>query len=305
MQANIPSGAIRRPHVHLLMLVCATLVSTSFTVGEIIADTLDPAALTLVRFAVAIAILFPIIAVKHTVRIDAPAFFRYGLISGCLVIFFWTMFLSLRYTTALNTSVIFTTVPAFSGMYAALFTGERLGKKRLLALALGLVGAVWVIFRGDFDLLLSLTWNRGDGIFFMGCLAMGLYTPLIRIFHRGEPLEVMTFWILVTGCLWLLPIGGNALYHLSWGDVPSSTWLWIVYLACFSTIISFYLTQYSIPVIGPTRTMAYSYLYPGLVLLLDIVLGHGLPPLRVLPGICIILGAMFVLQVPDKYQLDV
>lgn len=283
-------------HVHLLMLVCATLVSTSFTVGELIADTLDPAALTLVRFVIAAAILFPIIGVKHGVRVNLQAFFRYALISGCLVIFFWTMFLALRYTTALNTSVIFTTVPALSGIYAALFTGERLGKNRILALALGLVGAVWVIFRGDLNLLLSLTWNRGDGIFLLGCLAMGLYTPMVRIFHRGEPMEVMTFWVLVTGCIWLIPIGGVALYQLSWEQVPVSTWLWIVYLACFSTIISFYLTQYSIPIIGPTRTMAYSYLYPGLVLLLDIALGHGLPPLRVLPGICIILGAMFVLQ---------
>jgi drug/metabolite transporter (DMT)-like permease len=284
------------------MLVCATLVSTSFTVGEIVADTLDPAALTLVRFLVAAAILLPIIAIKHGVRLELASFFRYGLISGCLVIFFWTMFLSLRYTTALNTSVIFTTVPALSGIYAAIFIGERLGRKRLLALVLGLIGAVWVIFRGDLGLLLSLDWNRGDGIFFMGCLAMGLYTPLIRVLHRGEPLEVMTFWILVTGCIWLLPIGGAALYHLDWGEVPGSTWLWIGYLACFSTVISFYLTQYSIPVIGPTRTMAYSYLYPGLVLLLDIALGHGLPPFRVLPGIGIILGAMFVLQMGDRNQ---
>ena len=287
---------VRTTHVHLYMLVCATLVSTSFTVGEIIADTLDPTALTLVRFVIAAAILFPVILTRHGVRVELSAFARYALISGCLVIFFWSMFLSLRYTTALNTSVIFTTVPALSGIYAALFIGERLGKKRLLALGMGLFGALWVIFRGDLDLLLSLSWNRGDSIFFFGCLAMGLYTPLVRILHRGEPMEVMTFWVLVTGCIWLIPIGGAALLRLSWGEVPTSTWLWIVYLACFSTIVSFYLTQYSIPIIGPTRTMAYSYLYPALVLLLDILLGHTLPPLRVLPGICIILGAMFVLQ---------
>ena len=219
---------VRHSHVHLFMLVCATLVSTSFTVGEIVADTLDPAALTLVRFVVAAALLFPIIAIRHGVRIELSAFARYGLISGCLVIFFWTMFLALRYTTALNTSVIFTTVPALAGIYAALFIGERLGRKRLLALGMGLVGALWVIFRGDLDLLLSLSWNRGDSIFFFGCLAMGLYTPLVRILHRGEPMEVMTFWVLVTGCIWLAPIGGSALLRLTWGEVPGSTWLWIV-----------------------------------------------------------------------------
>ena len=288
----------RQGHVHLLMLLCATLVSTSFTVGELIADSLDPAALTLVRFIIAAVLLLPVISFRHGLRVSVPAFLRYGLISGCLVIFFWCMFYSLRYTTALNTSVLFTLVPALSALYAAVLIGERLGRNRLMALLLGLLGALWVIFRGDLNLLLSLSWNRGDAIFFLGCLAMGLYTPLVRILHRGEAMEVMTFWVLVTGCLWLVPLGGTALYQLSWPEVPSSTWLWVVYLACFSTIISFYLTQYAIPVIGPTRTMAYSYLYPALVLVLNVLLGRGWPEPQVLPGILIILAAMLVLQIP-------
>jgi drug/metabolite transporter (DMT)-like permease len=278
------------------MLICATLVSTSFIVGKIIAATLDPAALTLVRFIIAAIILLPIIALRHGVQTTRKALLRYGLISGSLVIFFWCMFLSLRYTSALNTSVLFTLVPGLSGMYAALIVKERLDRARLLALSIGLVGAIWVIFRGDLQELLSLSWNRGDSIFFVGCLAMGLYTPLVKMLHRGEPMEVMTFWVLVTGIVWLLPVGGFALTQVPWSEVPVSTWAWVVYLAVFSTVVSFYITQFAIPIIGPTRTMAYSYLYPGLVLVIEVILGHGWPELKVLPGICIIIGAMVVLQ---------
>ncbi len=288
--------------VHLAMLLCATLVSTSFTVGEMIADTLDPAALTLVRFIVAALILLPVIGVKHGLRVSLLSLLRYSMISGCLVIFFWCMFYSLRYTTALNTSVLFTFVPALSGIYAALLIKERLGRNRLAALVLGLIGALWVIFRGDLHLLLSLSWNRGDAVFLLGCLAMGFYTPLVRILHRGEAMEVMTFWTLVTGSLWLTPLGGTVLYQLSWHEIPVDTWLWVGYLAIFSTVISFYLTQLAIPVIGPTRTMAYSYLYPALVLVLDVLLGKGWPEPKVLPGIFIILAAMLVLQIPVDFR---
>jgi len=261
--------------VHLLMLTCATLVSTSFIVGEHIAVHLDPAALTLSRFVIAVFILLPVIAARHGLRIGVRSFLRYALISGCLVIFFWCMFLALRMTTALNTSVLFTLVPGLSAIYAALIIKERLGANRMIALLLGLVGAVWVIFRGDLHLLLTLSWNRGDAVFFVGCLAMGLYTPLIRRMHRGEPMEVMTFWVLVSGCLWLLPIGAVALSRVDWLSVPPSTWTWIAYLACFTTVITFYLTQYAVAHIGPTRTMSYSYLYPGLVLIIDLVLSRG------------------------------
>jgi len=206
------------------------------------------------------------------------------------------MFLSLRSTTALNTSVIFTLVPSFAGFYAMFLVKERLTLSKLIALFCGIVGAVWVIFRGDLSLLVSMEWNQGDVIFLAGCFAMGLYTPLVRLLHRGEPMVVMTFWILVSGSLLLFILAGPELGRVDWSGVPVSVWAGVTYLAVFTTVISFFLTQYSIPHIGPTRVMAYSYLYPALVLMIDIILGHGWPGPKVLPGILIVLMAMLVIQ---------
>jgi hypothetical protein len=42
--------------------------------------------------------------------------------------------------------------------------------------------------------------------------------------------------------------------------------------------------------------MAYSYLYPPLILLVDWAMGHGLPPLRTLPGIVLIGLTMVIVQ---------
>ena len=282
--------------IHLLMVICAALVSTSFTVGAAIAAGLDPAVLTLVRFVVATAMLAPYVMLRHSLQFSWPLCGRAALISLCLVIFFWCMFLALRFTTALNTSVIFTLVPSIAGIYAVFLVRERLAARQLAALAVGMVGAVWVIFRGDPGLLLAMAWNRGDAIFFGGCLAMGLYTPLVRRLHRGEPMVVLTFWILVTGSLWLLLLTAGRLPHVPCAEVPLMVWAGIGYLAFFTTVVSFFLTQYAIPFIGPTRVMAYSYCYPAMVVVLDLVLGHGLPDLMVLPGVVIVIAAMLVLQ---------
>lgn len=291
-RGNIPS----RLFIHLLMVVCATLVSTSFTVGAAIAAELDPAVLTLVRFILAACLFGPWVARRYGLQFSLSLFARCALISGCLVIFFCCMFLSLRFTTALNTSVIFALVPSISWLYAMVFTGERLRGNQVLALAFGMIGAVWVIFRGDLAQLLAMAWNRGDAIFLGGCFAMGLYTPLVKLLHRGESMAVMTFWVLVTGSLWLIPFAAVRFPAVAWSAVPLFAWLGIGYLAVFTTIVTFFLTQYSVPYLGPTRVMAYSYLYPGLVLLLDLALGHGLPKARVIPGVFIVLAAMFVLQ---------
>jgi drug/metabolite transporter (DMT)-like permease len=284
-----------RTRIHLLLLFSTTLVSTSFIVAEIITDTLDPIALTLVRFLMAVIFLLPVISIRHGLAVTIGSLGRYAAISACLVLFFWAMFLSLRYTSPLNISVLFTLVPALSAMYATMINRERISVSLLLALVIGLVGAVWVIFQGDLQRFRELAWNRGDLIFFGGCLAMALYTPLVKLLHRQEPMEVMTFWVLVTGCLWLLPGTVQILLRTSLTTIPPSTWLWIVYLALFSTVISFYCTQYATRIIGPTRTIAYSYLYPLLVMVLNYILGRGWPPLQVIPGIILTLAAMLLL----------
>ncbi len=279
------------------MLVAAGLVSTSFTVGKAIAPGLDPAVLTLVRFLIAALLMLPWVARRYGLGLPAAgALLRYSLISGVLVGFFWLMFLSLRYTSALNTGVIFTLVPGISGLYSALLLRERLGRYRLIALLLATVGAVWVIFHGDMGRLLAMDLNRGDLIFFAGCLLMALYTPLVKLLHRGESMVVMTFWILVTGTLWLLLVSGGRLASVSWSGVAPMVWAGIVYLAVFSTIITFFLSQLSTLYLGPTRVMAYSYLYPPFILVLDWAFGHGLPPLRTLAGVALILLAMLVVQ---------
>ncbi len=283
------------PFVHAMMLISAFLVSTSFTVSHTLAPRLDPLALTFSRFVIASLSLTPYIVTVHGFSFSVSLFLRCGVISGCLVSFFWTMFYSLRFTTALNISVIFTLVPSIAGIYAYLLLRERMTTKGFLALLCGLVGALWVIFDGNLQTLLHMHWNKGDLIFFLGCLGMGLYTVLVRYLYRGEPMIVMTYWILVTGCCWLAMFGWRNLLQVAWLQLPAGVLGGTAYLAIFCTVCTFFLTQYAILHIGPTRVMAYSYLYPAMVLIIDYALGHGLPELRVLPGILVVIGAMVLI----------
>lgn len=282
--------------IHLLMLICALLVSTSFIVGKSIAASMDPVLLTLVRFSFATLILYPYVQYRHNLLVGWTTVWRCALISSTLVMFFWCMFLALRYTTALNTSILFTLVPSMAGFYAMILVKERLNLEKGIALFCGIVGAVWVVFKGEIADFLAMQWNIGDLIFLAGCLAMGLYTPLVKLLHRGEPMVVMTFWILATGTVWLLLASLPSLPNFNIAEIPLATWLGVAYLSLFTTVISFFLTQYSIPYIGPTKVMAYSYLYPALVLFLDIAIGNTWPGFQVVPGVLIVLVAMFVLQ---------
>jgi len=286
--------------IHLLMVVSAALVSTSFVVGAAITDQLDPAVLTLLRFVIATMVFAPLIYCRYGATFSFDLFWRCSIISSCLVVFFWCMFFSLRYTTPLNTSVIFTLVPSIAWFYGFFLVAERLTRGKIMALFCGMVGAIWVIFKGDLSVLLAMQWNKGDLIFLAGGFAIGLYTPLVKLLHRGEPMAVMTFWVLFSGSCWLILFNGYKLPQVGWTDIPAIVWFGICYLAVFTTVITFFLTQYAITFLGSTRVMAYSYLYPGMVLMINLVQGHGLPSLSVLPGIAIVLTSMVILQCSER-----
>ncbi|MCL1979926.1 MAG: DMT family transporter [Proteobacteria bacterium] len=279
------------------MLISATLVATSFPVGKTITPFLDPAVLTLVRFVLAALLFAPYVSYRHGLRLpDRGALVRYGLISGSLAGFFWLMFLSLKTTTPLNTGVIFTTVPGISGIYSWFLVRERLGGYRIAALLFAMAGALWVIFEGDPERMRLMVLNRGDLLFFCGCLLMGLYMPLVKLFHRGEPMAVMTLWILITGCGWLLLFSAAKLPMIPWQTVPLIVWFGIGYLAFFTTIVTFFISQWATLHLGPTRVTAYSYLYPPLIVLIEWSLHRDLPTWRTMLGIAIILPAMFIVQ---------
>ena len=278
------------------MLVATILVATSFVVGAAITRGLDPAVLTLIRFLLASLLLAPYARRQGLRRISGGELLRYAGISASIVVFLCCMFTALRYTSALNTSAIFTLAPGISGLYGLFLLRERLGRARLIALACGLVGALWVIFRGEPARLLLLDFNRGDLLFFAGTFAMALYPPLVKRWHRREAMAVMTFWVMLTGAGWLLLLAGPELFRVEWRRVAPLVWAGIAYLAVFTTVVTFFLNNVATVRIGSPRVAAYSYLYPAFVLLLDWRLGHGLPPLSTLPGIGIVVLATIVVQ---------
>jgi drug/metabolite transporter (DMT)-like permease len=70
----------------------------------------------------------------------------------------------------------------------------------------------------------------------------------------------------------------------------------IVYLAIFTTLITFFLTQKSIMVLGPTKTMAYTFLNPALALLISCLLGDIQNAWIAIPGVGLTLISIVILQ---------
>ncbi|MGK0289507.1 MAG: drug/metabolite transporter (DMT)-like permease, partial [bacterium] len=173
------------------MLIATILIATSFPVGFAITQSLNSIVLIFIRFLFASILFVPILIWKSQLFLPSwKDLSRYSILSFVVVGFFWCMFESLKYTTAINTGVIYTVVPGIAGIYEWFLLKNKFTLKRFIALILGVIGSACVIVQGNFSQIFQMQWNRGDLIFLVGCLFMGIYTPLVKFLHRKEPIIV-------------------------------------------------------------------------------------------------------------------
>ena len=279
------------------MLVFATVVSTSFTVGAEITDAVDPLALTWLRFVVAAAIFAIILAVKGTLGLPrAGDLLRYSIIAALLCVYFTTMFWGLRWTDPTSLGAVFALAPVFTVLASLALLDQRTGGRVALGIVFAGLGAVWVTFDGSIDRLRSFSMGKGEAIFLLGTIAYATYSPAVRKLHRGESLLVMNFWVLAAGAVLLACVGAPAIITTSWLELPGYVYAGILWLAAASTALSFSMIKYASLRLPAAKVLAYTYLIPALVLLQTALLGAPRPSLSELAGIALITTAMLVLQ---------
>jgi len=271
---------------HGAMLLFSAVVAGSFSLGHIIANDITPAALTALRFMLA-AVVMAIWTWRTcgVSRRDLESSWRYLLLGSLMGAYFVLMFEGLKTAPAVSTSAVFTLTPAVSAIVGYLMLSQRINGRVALALSVGGLGAVWVIFRADLDALMAFEVGRGETIFFFGCVAHAVYTPLVRKLNRGQSPIVFTFGTIVGALAVLLVYGARDLVATEYSSLPPMVWITLVYLAVFASALSFFLVQYSTLHLPSAKVMAYTYLTPSWVILWEAALGNGFPALVILAGV--------------------
>ncbi|MDT8344955.1 MAG: DMT family transporter [Thermohalobaculum sp.] len=253
---------------HGAMLLFAALISVSFSLGQRAAPHIAPEALTVARFIVAAIVIGALGAGRmRTHHFASP--WRYGLLGGLLGGYFVLMFVALRLTDPVSTSAVFTLIPAMSAIFGWMLLRQVTTPRMALSLSLAGAGAVWVIFRGDIDAILGFEIGRGEAIFFFGCAMHAFYTPLVRRLNRGEPVIVFTFGTLIGGLVIAGLWGARQTLATDWTALPPVVWAAVFYLGIFTTAGTFYLVQFSTMRLKAGTVMAYGYLTPSFVILLE------------------------------------
>lgn len=271
---------------HIAMLAFSGLVAGSFSLGTRIANEIDPQAITSLRFVLASIVMGFVAWLQGELKPSyARAPWRYFLLGGLFTFYFVMMFEGLKSATPVSAAAVFTMMPLMSAGFGYLLLRQVMTRRMALALAIAVMGALVVIFRGDVTAMWTLDIGRGEAIYFVGCIAHALYTPLSRSLNRGEGAAVFTFGMLVGGSLPLVILSLPQITTTSWLLLSPLAWFTVAYITLISTAVGFFLLQFAALRLPSAKVMAYTYLTPAWVLLWEVGFGSGFPSLSVIMGI--------------------
>lgn len=293
---------------HLAMLAFSIMVAGSFIFVVKISNFAEPAAINSLRFIIGAVLIgvymwvSPSISKTNFKKIFiAP--WRFLILAGVFSSYFIFMFEGLKTAASVSSSVIFTLIPVMAAIFGYILLKQITTKRMALALFIGFIGAIWVIFKADIGNILAFEVGSGELTYFVGCIAHAIFIPLSRKFNWGEKPLVTTFAILVIGGLLMSVYGYEDILTTNWLNMPSIFWVGLLYLAVVNSAITFFLIQYAALVLPSAKVMAYNFLTPVWVILIEVLLGNNWPPLLIFIGISMTITALILLLKDEK--LDV
>ena len=234
---------------------------------RIAAPAFGPLAIADLRTAIAALVLLSLLVWRGGVAELAPNAFRFLLLGAFNSAIPFTLFAyAVLSITAGLASILNATVPLFGALVAWLWLRERLTWLQWLGLAIGFAGVIW-LSKGN----ASFKPGGHGWAIVAGLLASVSYaisgSVVKRYLGHVRPLAVATGSQIAASAL-LLPI---TLLYLPPAMPSGLEWLALIALGVFCTGLAYALYFRLIARVGPTKTMAVTFLIPAFAIVWGVV----------------------------------
>jgi drug/metabolite transporter (DMT)-like permease len=254
-------------------------------------DHVPPVGFTLLRFALASAVLLLILRWREgSIRMprrDALPILGLGVMGFGIYQILWTT--ALGQINAGDSAVLIATTPVLTAVLAVAAGADTLTPAKLGGSILSFIGVALVIAAGP---------GFGQGgalggyvLTLIAALCWAAYTAFGAPFlARQSPLRTTT-WATVAGTLTLVPIGTYQLLTTPGTSYVPEVWLSVLYSGMLAAGMGNVIVFHGVHLLGPTRVTAMQTLVPALaVVLAFLVLNEAIRPGQVLGGAVIIGG---------------
>ena len=287
---------------HLALIAVQIFFATWPIVGKLALRTLP--AIALVGFRVAGATLVLVLLARvsgNLCRIDRPDWPLLIVSSALgLILNQWLFVKGLSLTTAINVTLLSTSIPV-STLVVGMFLGtDRTTWRRMLGIGLAVGGVLYLIgpSRGDF----SAATRVGDLLIVANSLCYGAYIAVSKdLVRRYNALTVIT-WIFIVGSVATIPPGLISVSRIQLSNVSWTVWIEVAYIILLPTAITYYLNAWALARVPPSTVAVYIYVQPLIAFVVaPIVLGETLG-VRALISSGLIFAGVFIVTRSRRRQ---
>lgn len=245
---------------HIALMAVQLFFGTSTVLGKFALKAFP--ALSIVGFRIGgAAIAFTLLQrYRGTLALDERKHYLHFALLGFLGISLNQMlfFEGLSRTTAVNTSLIATSIPVFTIALGILAGFERMRWTKGLGIAIAVSGVFYLMIPDD----LTLTFNSGDILIVLNSLSYAFYIGLSKNLLAKYGALKSIAWLFIFGCLLGVPVGAYQLAEVDLWAVSWESWLFLGGLVLFPTILAYYWNTWALARVEPSTVVAYVYFQP-------------------------------------------
>jgi len=236
------------------------------------------------------------VASNDLLKIFTAAFFGVGL--NML-----TFFKGLSLTNPISASVVMVTSPILVLLFSSWFLKEPLVKRRIIGIAVGLIGTVILILYGSETNKNATHPALGNFLVFINAASYGMYLVLIKkIISKYQPITFVK-WLYLFGLIFVLPVGFSELLDVSWHNIPMPIYLKIGFVVFFTTCLTYLFNLYGLTKLKPTTVSVFIYLQPVIASIYALVAGHDKLNFIKIVATLIIFSGVYLVTVQRKKEL--
>ncbi len=295
MENESPAWNLSRLAPHLALIAVQILFGTWPIFGKVVLKSMSSTSLVSCRLTGA-AFAFALLQRRLTPLLKMPKRDLSWLLLCSLLGVVGNQFLyvkGLSLTTVINTTLLSTTIPAFTLFVSIVFGYDRISLRRLLGIALAAGGVVYLLNPARADLSTQTT--IGNLLIVGNSLLYAAYIVISKdLFERYGALNVIT-WIFVVGSLVTIPVGVYSLRQEHLPAVRTTVWLAIAFIIIFPTVGAYYLNAWALTRVSPSTVAIYIYLQPLIAFgVAPFILGENFNSRTVAAAIMIFAGVAIV-----------
>jgi drug/metabolite transporter (DMT)-like permease len=296
-----------QPLVHLSLVVVQLLFASLAIAGRFVLPHFPPGALVTVRVLGATLVLLAVNALigGSWVR-NRRDLLRLAILGMLGIAANQTLFLyGLKHTTAINATILVTTVPVFTVLGSVLIGREPPSALKFAGIGLAGIGAIYLI--GPDRISLTPDVALGNALIVLGMACYAAYFLYSKPMLRRYGSVTVSFYVMFFASFGVLPFGLAAVQDMRLPEISGAVWLWVAYIVVFPTILTYLLNLWALKRVSSNLVAVYIYLQPLFAAAVAplVLPGEHLTARAALAGLAIFAGLALVIFAERRQHREI